>query len=95
MSISGIGLKFYQNNVTATKSTKSINGTEETSSVQEVTEAEEMAAFKKILPEVLSDYLSVRLFSYKSYSANAQKTPNHYWGQTTNPLYNLSRLLLQ
>ena len=47
MSISGIGLKFYQNNVTATKSTKSINGTEETSSVQEVTEAEEMAAFKK------------------------------------------------
>ena len=47
MVISGIGLKFYQNNVTATKSTKSINGTEETSSMQEVTEAEEMAAFKK------------------------------------------------
>ena len=47
MAISGIGLKFYQNDVTATKSTKSINGTEETSSMQEVTEAKEMAAFKK------------------------------------------------
>ena len=47
MSISGIGQNYYQNNVTATKSTKSINGTEETSSMREVTEAEEMAIFKK------------------------------------------------
>ena len=37
MSISGIGQNYYQNNVTATKSTKSINGTE----------AEEMLAFKR------------------------------------------------
>ena len=47
MAISGIGQNYYQNNVTTKKSTKSINGTEETSSMREVTEAEEMAAFKK------------------------------------------------
>ena len=47
MAISGVGQSYYQNNVTVTKTTKSINGTEATSSMREVTEAEEMAAFKK------------------------------------------------
>ncbi len=47
MAISGVGLKFYQNSVTATKSTKNVNSAEETSSMRELSEAEEMAAFKK------------------------------------------------
>ncbi|MCM1128141.1 MAG: hypothetical protein NC429_16940 [Lachnospiraceae bacterium] len=47
MAISEIGQNYYQNNVIATKSTKSINGTEETGSMQKLSEAEEMAAFKK------------------------------------------------
>ena len=47
MSISGAGLKFYQNNVATTKSTKSVKSTEETGSTRELSEAEEMAIFKK------------------------------------------------
>jgi hypothetical protein len=47
MSISGIGEKYYQNNVTTMKSTKNVNSTEEfalekTSGTQELSEAEEM-----------------------------------------------------
>lgn len=47
MGINGIGQSYYQNNVKATKSTKSINSTEEASSMRELSEAEEMTAFKK------------------------------------------------
>ena len=48
MNISGVGLKFYQNIITATKkSTKSVNSMEETGSAQELSEAEKLEAFKK------------------------------------------------
>lgn len=47
MNLNGIGQNYYQNNVKATKSTKSVNSTEEASSMRELSEAEEMAAFKK------------------------------------------------
>ena len=47
MSISGVGQNYYQNNVPATKSKKGVNSTEETGSMRELSEAEEMAAFKK------------------------------------------------
>ena len=47
MAISGVGQNYYQDNLTATKSTKSVNSTEETGSMWELSEAEEMAAFKK------------------------------------------------
>jgi hypothetical protein len=47
MSISGIGQNYYQNNVTSVKNKKNMNGTEETGGMRELTEAEEMAAFKK------------------------------------------------
>ena len=47
MAISGARLKFYQNNVATTKSTKSISNTEETGSTQELSEAGELEAFKK------------------------------------------------
>ena len=47
MAISGVGQNYYQDNLTATKSTKSVNSTEETGSMRELSEAEEMAAFKK------------------------------------------------
>ena len=59
MSISGVGLKFYQNNVAATKNTKNVNDTEtfaleKTSGAHELTEAEEMELFKKEFYEDLS-----------------------------------------
>ena len=47
MNLNGIGQNYYQSSVTATKSTKNVNGTKETSSMRELSEAEEMAAFKK------------------------------------------------
>lgn len=47
MNLNGIGQNYYQNNVKATKSTKSVNSTEEASSMRELSEAEEMTAFKK------------------------------------------------
>ena len=47
MSISGVGQNYYQNNVTSVKKKKNMNGTEETGGMRELTEAEEMAAFKK------------------------------------------------
>ena len=47
MSISGVGQNYYQNNVTSVKNKKNMNGTEETGGMRELTEAEEMAAFKK------------------------------------------------
>ena len=47
MAISGVGQSYYQNNVATTKSTKSVNSTEETGNTKELSEAEEMAIFKK------------------------------------------------
>ena len=47
MSISGVGQNYYQNNVTSAKNKKNMNGTEETGGMRELTEVEEMAAFKK------------------------------------------------
>ena len=47
MAISGVGQSYYQNIVATTKSTKSVNSTEETGSTKELSEAEEMAIFKK------------------------------------------------
>ena len=47
MRISGVGQNYYQNNVTSVKNKKNMNGTEETGGMRELTEAEEMAAFKK------------------------------------------------
>ena len=52
MAISGIGQNYYQNNVEAKRNTKNVNGTEKfalekTGSTQELSEAEEMAIFKK------------------------------------------------
>ena len=47
MSISGVGQNYYQNNMTSVKNKKNMNGTEETGGMRELTEAEEMAAFKK------------------------------------------------
>ena len=47
MSISGVGQNYYQNNVTSVKNKKNMNGAEETGGMRELTEAEEMAAFKK------------------------------------------------
>ena len=59
MSISGVGQNYYQNSVATTKSTKSVNSTEEftlekTSGTQELSEAEEMELFKKEFYEELS-----------------------------------------
>ena len=52
MAINGVGQSYYQNNVTTTKNTKNVNGTEKfvlekTESTKELSEAEEMAIFKK------------------------------------------------
>ena len=47
MAISGVGQSYYQNNVATTKSTKNVNSTGETGSTKELSEAEEMAIFKK------------------------------------------------
>ena len=47
MAISGVGQSYYQNNVATTKSTKSVNSTVETGNTKELSEAEEMAIFKK------------------------------------------------
>ena len=47
MAISGVGQSYYQNNVATTKSTKSVNSTGETGNTKELSEAEEMAIFKK------------------------------------------------
>ena len=47
MAISGVGLKFYQNNVATTKSTKSVNSTEETCSTKELSETEKLEVFKE------------------------------------------------
>ena len=47
MAISGVGLKFYQNNVATTKSTKSVNSTEEIDNTQELSQAEKLEVFKK------------------------------------------------
>ena len=54
MSVNGIGQNYYQNNVATTKSTKSVNSTGETGSTKELSEAEEMAIFKKEFYEDLS-----------------------------------------
>lgn len=68
MSISGIGEKYYQNNVTTMKSTKNVNSTEEfalekTSGTQELSEAEEMELFKKEFYEDLSKITNHRTVS--------------------------------
>ena len=47
MAINGVGQDYYQNSVVTTKSTKSVNSTEKSGSTRELSEAEEMAAFKK------------------------------------------------
>lgn len=52
MAISGIGQNYYHNNVETKRNTKNVNGTEKfalekTGSTQELSEAEEMAIFKK------------------------------------------------
>lgn len=68
MAISGVGLKFYQSNVAATKNTKNVNSTEKfvlekTSSTQELSEAEEMELFKKEFYEDLSRVTNHRTVS--------------------------------
>lgn len=47
MNVTGIGQNYYQNNVAAMKSIKSVNGMEETGSTQELSEAEKLESFKK------------------------------------------------
>ena len=52
MAISGVGQSYYQNNVETKKNTKNVNGTEKfalekTDGTKELSEAEEMAIFKK------------------------------------------------
>ena len=47
MAISGVGQSNYQNNVATTKSTKSVNDTEETGNTQELPQAEKLEVFKK------------------------------------------------
>ena len=52
MAISGIGQSYYQNNVETKRNTKNVNGTEKfalekTDGTKELSEAEEMAIFKK------------------------------------------------
>jgi len=47
MNVTGIGQNYYQNNVAAMKSIKSVNGMEETGSTQELSEAEKRELFKK------------------------------------------------
>ena len=54
MAISGVGQSYYQNNVATTKSTKSVNSTVETGNTKELSEAEEMAIFKKEFYDELS-----------------------------------------
>lgn len=54
MAISGVGQSYYQNNVATTKSTKSVNSTGETDNTKELSEAEEMAIFKKKFYDELS-----------------------------------------
>ena len=54
MGINGIGQNYYQNNVAAMKNKKSVNGTEETGSIKELSEAEEMEIFKKEFYDDLS-----------------------------------------
>ena len=68
MAISGVGQNYYQNNVTTTKNTKSVNSTEKfalekTSSTQELSEAEEMELFKKEFYEDLSKVTNHRTVS--------------------------------
>ena len=68
MAISGIGLKFYQNNVEAKRNTKNVNGTEKfalekTGSTQKLSEAEEMELFKKEFYEDLSKVTNHRTVS--------------------------------
>lgn len=68
MAIGGIGLKFYQNNVSTAKSTKNVNSTEKftlekTSGTQELSEAEEMELFKKEFYEDLSKITNHRTVS--------------------------------
>ena len=47
MSVNGVGQNYYQNNVATTKSTKNANSTEKSGITRELSEVEEMAAFKK------------------------------------------------
>ena len=54
MAISGVGQSYYQNNVATTKSTKSVNSMGETGNTKELSEAEEMAIFKKEFYDELS-----------------------------------------
>ena len=67
MSISGVGQSYYQNSVATTKSTKSVNSTEEftleKSGTQELSEAEEMELFKKEFYEDLSKVTNHRTVS--------------------------------
>ena len=47
MAISGAGQSYYQNNVSTTKSIKSVNSTEESGNTKELSEAEKLEVFKK------------------------------------------------
>ena len=47
MAISGVGQSYYQNNVSTTKSIKSVNSTEESGNTKELSEAEKLEVFKK------------------------------------------------
>ena len=67
MAISGVGQSYYQNNVSTTKSTKSVNNTEETGSTQELSEAEKLEAFKK---EIWNEINSMPRSSSISWSFN-------------------------
>lgn len=67
MAISGVKQSYYQNNVSTTKSTKSVNNTEETGSTQELSEAEKMESFKK---EIWNEINSMPRSSSISWSFN-------------------------
>ena len=47
MAISGVAQSYYQNNVSTTKSIKSVNSTEESGNTKELSEAEKLEVFKK------------------------------------------------
>lgn len=68
MAISGVGQSYYQNNVATTKSTKSVNSTGETGNTKELSEAEEMAIFKKefYAEIVLMKHRIFRIIHHKS-----------------------------
>ncbi len=61
MAISGVGQSYYQNNVATTKSTKSVNSMGETGNTKELSEAEEMAIFKRNFMLKLIRYPEIEL----------------------------------